>query len=801
MRDYRDKNLSAKERATLLLNQMTTTEKMAQLQSFMPMLECQTAEGFDISDLKLAAKHGIGSVSGLRMRMLDTLETCANVVNQIQNLVMEQSRFSIPAIIHMEGISGAMLQDSTSFPVGIARGSSWNPELEERIGEIVGRQERSVGITHTLAPVLDINRDPRMGRIGETYGEDASLAAALGTAYTKGIQNHSTAGRYSESIAKHFLGFHVSHGGVHGADSDISERALIEIYGKPFQAAITIAKLRGIMPCYNAINGEPMSSNYKYLTKLLREKMGFDGVVAADYSGVKHLHTVQKTAETFEKAGYMAMQAGMDLELPTKVGFNDELVEKFDNGIYEIEILNQAVLRVLTAKFRMGLFENPYALMDEALKKIFHQADDHKVTFESARQSLILLKNDGILPLSSEIKKIAVIGPHAKTARYLFGGYTHFAMAEGTLAARGTTAGVDDATLNTDVDTWLGTKVEIDSDEKFENLLKKQKSGILTLLDELKLRYPNALIEYSFGYPVAGTDKSGYQEALDVASTADVVILTLGDKYGNGSISTVGEGIDSTDINLTECQEEFISKVVQLNKPVVGIHFGSRPISSDAADQHLNAIVEAWAPAEYGAKAIVDVLSGVYNPSGKLPVSIAYNAGQIPVFYNHLNGSQTHQARSIGFPDYINTPHHPRYPFGFGLSFTKFEYRDLELSASEIASDEILTFSFKIKNTGDREGVEIAQIYLSDCFAEVVRPVMELIGFKRIELAKGEEKKVTFNLNPTITAFLDKQMRWKIEAGDFEIKIGSSSDNIRLKKTFKINNDRFIEGRDRQFYL
>jgi beta-glucosidase len=447
--------------------------------------------------------------------------------------------------------------------------------------------------------------------------------------------------------------------------------------------------------------------------------MGFDGIAVSDYCAIMNIHSVQKVSESFTEAGLRALSAGMDMELHFKKCFNEELMEWFDTGKADIDVLNKALLRILTTKFRMGLFENPYALSGEELVKASYSAKDEDITLKAARESLVLLKNDGILPVNKNIKKVAVIGCH---------------------------------------------------------------------------------IAYSYGYPVAGNDMTGHEKALEIAKEADLVILTLGGKHGTSSIASMGEGIDGTDINLPDCQEVFLEKLSKLSKAVVAVHFNGRPISSDAADMYANAILEAWNPAEKGAEAITDVLLGSYNPSGKLPLSVARTSGQIPVYYNHPNGSSYHQGESIGFSNYVDMSHTPRYFFGHGLSYTSFEYSNLRLSAAEIEPNSVISITFDIENTGKIQGTEVAQLYLKDLYASMTRPVMELAGFKRVDLKPGEKQTMTFQLEPSQLAFLDRELKWKIEAGDIEVQLGSSSNDIRLKDSFRITADLYIEGKNRKFY-
>ena len=794
MERYLDMDLSPKERAEDLLGKMSLEEKMGQVNCLFPY-------GDNWEVIEKEAEHGIGEVSTLEVREIDSLEKAAAWQRRIQKMVMEKSEHHIPAIFHMEGLCGPFIQDSTSYPSGIARGASWDPELEEEIAESVGRQEKACGITRVLAPVLDISRDSRMGRQCESYGEDPTLAAAMGSAYTRGIQEGETAGRRAESTAKHFLGFHNSQAGIHGAHSDTPERVLQEVYGKPFQAAIEKASLRGIMPCYCLINGEPASASKKLLTSLLREEMGFDGVCSADYGAVSNVYTAQHVGESLADAGLMCMDAGMDVEMQQRVAFNDELAEWFRTGKADIAILDRAVLRVLEAKFRMGLFEHPFALEGEQLKEVFFDANDRKLSLQSALESMVLLKNNGALPLDQKIKKLAVVGCHAGNARSFFGGYTHLSMVEAVHAAANSIAGLESGSLDHKrIKLVPGTQVQSDETEEFDAILKQQKPECRNLVEELKETLSDTEILYAYGYPVAGDDLTHIEEALEAVREADAVILTLGGKNGSCSVATMGEGVDSTDINLPFCQEEFIRRASELGKPMIGVHFDGRPISSDVADQCLDAILEAWNPSETGAEALVKVLTGEYAPGGKMPVCTARSAGQEPIYYNHPFGSFWHQGESIGFKDYVNMPHEPRYFFGHGLSYTEFAYSDLELSAEEISPRESVRVSLSVKNIGERDGDEVVQLYLRDVRASMARPVKELAGFRRMHLKAGETKRVEFMLVASQTAFLDREMKWKIEKGEIELQVGSSSEDIRLSGCVHITEDAWINGRERAFW-
>jgi beta-glucosidase len=450
----------------------------------------------------------------------------------------------------------------------------------------------------------------------------------------------------------------------------------------------------------------------------------------------------------------------------------------------------------------MGLFEHPFALTAAEREGHFHGSDDRAVTLEAARESIVLLRNDGVLPVEPQRRTLVVIGCHAVTARFFFGGYTHYSMAEGMLAANTSMAGLTttSSAQQTFASSVPGTSIESSDEPIYERLLEQQQPGIHSLVDELRLRMPDTDVRWAHGYPVAGADESGHQEALDLAATADLVLLTLGGKHGTSSIASMGEGIDATDINLPRCQEELIVKLAELGIPMIGVHLDGRPISSDAADTHLSALIEAWSPAETGAQAIVDVLTGAHNPSGRLPVSVAHNAGQVPIYYNHPHGSSWHQGESIGFADYVDAPHTPRYAFGHGLSYTQFEYADLSLSGDTVQATDELDISVRITNVGERSGTEVVQLYLADRYATVSRPVLELAGFRRVTLQPGTSARVSFRLSATQLAFLDAEMNWRVEAGDVNIMVGASSQDLRLQGTVTVASDAIVDGSVRGFF-
>ncbi|MBQ6232951.1 MAG: glycoside hydrolase family 3 C-terminal domain-containing protein [Clostridia bacterium] len=767
---------------------MTLAEKMGQVVCFWPRLLPD--------DEKVFAENypcGAGVLAAVYMRMLPTRAESVAFQRKWQKLAMDVSPHHIPALFHIEGLCGPTIQDALSYPGGIGRAASFDADLEKSIGETIGRQAAVMGVGHVFAPVLDISRDPRNGRMFETYGEDPTLAAAMGTAYAQGIQaQHDTPIR-PEAVAKHFLGFHGSQGGIQSSAFEVSERTLREVYAKPFQACITEAGLGGVMPCYTPVNGEGVSASGKLLTSLLRDEMGFEGLAVSDYTGISKLYERNHLYESLEDAGYAAMNAGMDVETALKKAYSNRLEEQFAAGERDMAILDRAVLRVLETKFRMGLFEHPFAMDAEDSASMFLMPGDVETAKKSAEESLVLLRNNGVLPLSDSVRSIAVIGCHAQTARYMFGGYTHYSMAEGNIARQ---LESDKQAAGKTPETIPGTPVLRSDEPEYEELLRLQKPGCRNLLDELRRRYPCKEILYAYGYDCAGTDESHFEEAIETARKADLVIMTLGGKNGTRKTATMGEGTDASNINLPAVQDKLIRLMQQIGKPVVGVHFDGRPVSSNAADG-MDALLEAWSPAEFGSEAIVGVLSGDLNPSGKLPVSVVYNAGQIPLCYSAMNGSSFTPYTSIGvMGSYVDCPHEPRYPFGYGLSYTQFEYSQL----SAKAEPEGVRIQAQVTNSGSRAGTEIVQLYVADDYASVLRPVRELAGFARVSLKPGETACISFLVHYGQLAFYRSEGTFIAEKGDFRIEVGASSADIRLQDTFHLEKDMVFSGRNRGFF-
>ena len=444
----------------------------------------------------------------------------------------------------------------------------------------------------------------------------------------------------------------------------------------------------------------------------------------------------------------------------------------------------------------MGLFENPFAYTGEELKEAYYGKieEARQISLKSARESLVLLKNNGVLPINKAVKKILFVGPQANNARYFFGGYTHISMTEACYAAASAMAGVEmeEKILESGLKVIPGTNIQDDDMPILDEIMKHQKPDCPSLIEATKLLAPDIKIDYAFGYYIAGDDESHHDEALDKMKDADLIIFMLGGKHGSCSLSSMGEGVDGSDINLPKSQDLLIEKASKLNKPMVGIHMCGRPISSDIADQYLDAILEAFNPSEFGGRAIAETILGINNPSGKMPVTTALNAGQLPIHYNHANGSAWHQGDSIGFKDYVDLSHMPRYHFGFGLSYTTFEYRNLEIEKTDLLATETIKVSFELENTGKVAGTEIVELYAKDPRASTVRPNIELVDFKRVELEAGKKTKVSFFFSPMQMALLDRDMRWKVEKGNLKLFVAAASNDVRLETELFIKDNYFL---------
>ncbi len=752
---YRDPSRSVSERVDDLLTRMSLEEKIAQVGSRWVF---ELLDGVKFSEPKAASMlaHGLGQVTRLTGSAPLSVRDAAELGNTIQHYLVEQTRLGIPAIIHEECCSGLMALGATAFPQCIGLASTWMPELAEKMAEIIRCQLRGMGAQHGLAPVLDVVRDPRWGRTEESFGEDPLLVSRFGVAYIRGLQG---ANRQVGVLAtgKHFIGHSFSQAGVNCAPVHLGQHDLWETWLMPFQAAIEEADVATMMNAYPELDGEVVAASHSILTDLLRKQLGFDGLVVSDYGAIPMIHSFHRMAKDNREAAVLALQAGIDLELPSPTCYGHLLLEAVRAGEVEPELLDRAFHRVLKTKFELGLFDAPYVETGQ-VAACMDTPSQRELAREIARKSLVLLKNDtGLLPLSKTVRKLAVIGPNANASRNLLGDYSYTATLE--------------------LLEWNqpeGTTAFRDVDPAYVASHAVRTPSLLTAIQGFVS--PEMEVLYAPGCEVNSPDRSGFAAAVEVARRADVVVLALGDKCGFTPDCTSGETRDSADLCLPGVQEELACAVLAIGKPVVIVLINGRPMAIPRLAENVQAILEAWIPGEEGAAAIVETLFGEANPGGKLPITFPRSVGQVPIYYSR---------KPLGSPDrwygdYISVPAGPLFPFGHGLSYTRFEYADLTVEPPQVLPGEMVKISFEICNAGERVGDETPQLYLWDLFASSPRPVKELKGFTRLTLQPGETRRVTFCLPVNMLAFYDHDLNLVLEPGEFKVMVGASSEDIRL---------------------
>lgn len=767
---YKDLNQPIEKRVRDLLNQMTLDEKIAQLGSYWSYEILENGE-FSIQKASKFLNFGIGQITRPGGATGFSPKQTAKLVNEIQEFLVNKTRLGIPAFIHEECLSGYMTKGATIFPQMIGVASTWQPELCEQMTSRIRDQMKTLGIHQGLSPVVDVTRDPRWGRTEETFGEDPYLVLSMGVSYVKGLQSDNIKNGVVATL-KHFVGYGVSEGGMNWAPAHMGERELREIFLLPFEAAIKEGKAKSVMNAYHELDGIPCAASEKLLRNILREEWNFDGIVVSDYFAINSIMDYHKVASDKEQAAIKALTAGIDVELPTFDCYKEPLKKAVESGKLPISFVDDAVKNILRLKFEMGLFENPFVDLEKVPENL-DLAEDRKLAYEIAVKSIVLLKNDGILPLITDnhpIKKVAVIGPNANSARNLTGDYTYLTHLE---------------TLEQDA---FGTSA-MKGIEFSESELP-----ITTIYEALKEKLIPLGIEvsYSKGCEINDKDKSYFTEAVNLAKSSDVAIVVLGDKSGLTKDCTTGESRDSSTLKLPGVQLELLREIKKTNTPIILVLVTGRPYSLEWADENVSAILEAWLPGEEGGNAVADIIIGNRIPGGKLPISFPYHAGQIPVFYNHKPSG----GRSHWWGDYVDYPTKPLYPFGYGLSYTTFEYSNLEITVEETN----VFISCEVKNIGQFEGEEVVQLYINDEVASVTRPVKELKGFKRINLKPNETKKITFELPIEVLAFYDENMKFVVERGDFKVLIGSSSEDIRLKGNFFIQDNIFVDETNKKFF-
>lgn len=761
---YMDATRPTEERVSDLLARMTLEEKAAQLGSFW-IYELLDNMAFAPDKAARLLKHGIGHVTRLGGASNLLPQDAAKLANTIQKYIAENTRLGIPAIIHEECCSGYMARGATVFPQAIGIASAWEPELVEAMTSVIREQMRSVGAHHALAPVLDVARDARWGRVEETFGEDPYLVAALGTAYVRGIQG-SDLKHGVVATGKHFVGYSASEGGLNWAPPHINRRELLEVYLHPFEAAVREAGLASIMNGYHELDGIPCGSNRELLTEILRDQWKFEGTVVSDYFAINQLYEYHHIAPSKDAAALLALEAGLDVELPATDCFGGPLVEAVEAGRIPVELVDRAVSRVLEQKFALGLFENPY--VDEGAVA-FDTPPQRELARTLAEKSIVLLKNDGnLLPLSPELKSIAVIGPNADSVRNLFGDYAYPAHIETLIESREKSSpfGQPDAEDIREIDDFIPA---------------------ISILQAIRERAGEGVeVRYAKGCEVLDTSTDGFAEAVEAATGADVAIVVVGDKAGLTDECTSGEARDRAVLDLPGVQADLVKAIYDTGTPVVLVLVNGRPVTLNWIAEDVPAIVEAWFPAEEGANAIAGVLFGDVNPGGKLPISFPRTVGQVPVYYGHKpSGGRSHWK-----VDYVETSVKPQYPFGFGLSYTQFKIDNLRLKPAEARAGETITVQVDVTNTGARAGDEVVQLYTRQVPPYITRPVKELKGFKRLTLNPGETKTVTFHLPVNLLAFYDRDYRYVVEPGTVDIMVGNSSQDVQASATLTITGEK-----------
>ncbi len=750
---------SIAKRVTTLLEKMTLDEKLAQIGSYW-MHELQTDGVLDWDKTSGLLKNGIGQITRVAGGTTFDPVRAAKTGNELQKFLVDKTRLGIPAILHEESCSGAMVLGGTTFPQMLGVASTFQPELAEAMTTAIRKQIMALGARQVLAPVLDVARDPRWGRVEETFGEDPTLTSHFGSAYIRGMQSDDL-NQGVIATGKHFIGHSNSQGGLNCAPVHMGMGEIFNYFLAPFHAAIRDAKLASMMNAYPELDGEVVAASRRILTDLLRNRLGFKGLVVSDYEAIVMLNNFHKVAKNLEDAGQMALNAGIDVEMPSVVCYGDALKEALKNGTVTLDAIDQAVSRHLTAKFELGLFENPYA--DEArVLEMFETPQNRALAREIAQKSMVLLKNDGILPLKKTIRSLAVIGPNAAAGRNQLGDYSYAAMSYMMEYKQMENS----CFINMDKEHFCK------HDIKVTNVLDGVNDAVS----------PDTQVLYAKGCEILEADTSAIQEAVTKANQADAVVLVLGDRSGLTPECSVGETRDSADLRLPGVQEHLFRAVKATGKPVVVVLVTGRPyVLTDLADE-ANAILEAWLPGEEGGAAIADVLFGDENPAGRLTMTFPRSAGQLPIFYN----TKPAGTRSHWYGDYVAEKTTPLYPFGHGLSYTSFEYSDLSISKAKVAAGDTVDVSLKVKNTGLVAGDEVVQLYVFDEYASIPRPIKELKGYRRVNINPGETKAVTFHLPVDQLAFYDIDLNLVLEAGDIQVMVGSSSEDIRLSGSFEI---------------
>jgi beta-glucosidase len=745
---YRNPNLALDTRVQDLLRRMTLAEKVAQLEAVnwdRTRIYAPQTSKFSPERARKAMPFGIGHVT--RPGDKHDPAGAAELANAVQRFLVEKTRLGIPAILHEEGLHGFVAPGATSFPQAIALAATFDPELVEEVFTVAARQMRARGVAQVLAPVLDVARDPRWGRIEETYGEDPFLASRIGVAAVLGFEGRRASPDapidevHVMATVKHMTGHGQPEGGRNTAPALAGPRALREVFLPPFEAAFKEAFAGSVMASYNEVDGVPSHANRWMLTDLLRGEWGFRGLVVSDYFGVADLERRHHVVEDLASAGRTALASGVDVELPEPEAYLT-LVDDVNAGRIEAASLDRAVARVLRAKFLLGLFERPYV---DKLPPEPERASDRALARRAAQEAIILLKNDGnLLPIDpSRLKSVAVIGPNANVCR--LGGYS----------------GVPDKTVS----VLDGIRARLEGKVK---VLAAQGCGLP----------PGGWTDDEVKLPDPAQDATLVAEAKKVAAEADLSVLVIGEneQLSREAWSPTHLG-DRGSLDLVGAQMDLARAVLASGRPTVVLLIHGGPLSVPELARTAPAILDGFYLGEETGTALADVLLGEVSPAGRLPVSVPRSAASVPAYYNRKPSADR---------QYLFEEPGPLWPFGHGLGYTAFRYEGLRVTPSRMPADGQARVSLSVTNTGKRASDEVVQLYLHDVVAQVTRPIKELKGFRRIQLGPGEAKRVVFDLGPRELALWDGQMKRVVEPGVFEVMVGASSADIRLRGTLEV---------------
>nr|WP_204366066.1 glycoside hydrolase family 3 N-terminal domain-containing protein [Halogeometricum pallidum] len=756
--------VSVERRVEELLDRMALTEKAAQLGSVNADKLLDGDGNLDENAVEEHLSDGIGHLTRIGGEGSLPPTEAARVTNELQTYLREETRLGIPAIPHEECLSGYMGPEGTTFPQSIGLASTWDPSLVEEITGTIRTQLEAIGTAHALSPVLDVARDLRWGRVEETFGEDPYLVASMACGYVDGLQGD---GDGISATLKHFAGHSVGEGGKNRSSVNLGRRELRETHLFPFEAAVRTSDAESVMNAYHDIDGIPCASDEWLLTDVLRGEWGFDGTVVSDYYSVEFLRSEHGVAADEEEAGAMALEAGIDVELPYTDCYGDSLVKGVESGHLSEETVDHAVRRVLRAKVRKGLFDDPTVDPDAASEPFGTDAAD-ELTTRAARESMTLLKNEGdLLPLAgSETDSVAVIGPKADDGQELMGDYAYAAH-------------------------YPEEEVELDA---------------TTPLDAIRSRGDEFGFEVSHeqGCTMTGPGTGGFDAAASAAAEADVAVAFVGarsavdlsdmdkEQENRSTVPTSGEGCDVVDLDLPGVQQELVERVDQTGTPLVVVVVSGKPHSIEAISEAVPAVVQAWLPGERGGEGIAATLFGEHNPGGHLPVSIPRTVGQIPVHYSRKPNSANE--------DHVYVDSDPLYPFGHGLSYTDFEYGDLALSDDEIPPAGTITAAVTVENAGERAGHDVVQLYVRAENPSQARPVQELVGFERVSLDAGDARRVSFEIDASQLAYHDRNFDLTVEEGPYQLRVGHSASDIVTTASFEVTGTKRVPSTGRTYF-